>query len=56
MWDTVVEGTTHLSHDPLCARCGHAGHHYLPCDRCECTARGLVAAPVADRGEPGRAA
>ncbi|WP_460792400.1 hypothetical protein [Nocardioides maradonensis] len=27
----------HLSHDLPCRHCGHAPHHYLPCDHgCEC--------------------
>jgi len=38
MWDTVVETSTHLSHDLPCPRCGHGGHHYLPCDHCRCDA------------------
>lgn len=37
-WDDMVGGATHLSHDRPCARCEHAGHHYLPCDRCDCRA------------------
>lgn len=36
MWDTVVEIATHLSHDRPCPGCAHAGHHYLPCDHCDC--------------------
>jgi hypothetical protein len=36
MWDTVVEISTHLSHDLPCPRCGHGGHRYLPCDHCAC--------------------
>jgi hypothetical protein len=36
MWDTVVEISTHLSHDLPCPRCGHGGHRYLPCDQCAC--------------------
>jgi hypothetical protein len=37
MWDTVEVRSSHLSHDPLCLHCGHAGHHYLPCDNgCGC--------------------
>ena len=39
MWDTVVETSTHLSHDLPCPRCGHGGHHYLACDRCDCAGR-----------------
>ncbi len=27
MWDTVETSTVHLSHDPLCPRCGHAYAH-----------------------------
>jgi hypothetical protein len=38
MWDTVVELSTHLSHDLPCPRCGHGGHHFLPCDDCACPA------------------
>ena len=43
MWDTVVHTpgaygvTEHLSHDLLCAVCGHAVHTFLPCsDDCAC--------------------
>jgi hypothetical protein len=36
MWDTVIEISTHLSHDLPCTRCGHGGHRYLPCDHCAC--------------------
>jgi hypothetical protein len=36
MWDTVVEISTHLTHDLPCPRCGHGGHRYLPCDHCAC--------------------
>jgi hypothetical protein len=36
MWDTVVETTTHLSHEMPCPRCGHEAH-LLPCsDHCDC--------------------
>jgi hypothetical protein len=49
MWDTVVECSTHLSHDLPCPRCGHGGHHYLPCDTCSCPA---VGATVHDVREP----
>ena len=41
MWDTAWDASreaTHLSHDRPCTRCRHAGHHYLPCDRCDCRA------------------
>ena len=41
MWDTVVESATHLSHDLPCPRCAHAGHHFLPCDQCDCRGRGV---------------
>lgn len=38
MWDTT-EKTEHLTHDRPCPYCGHALHHYLPCDRnCGCAA------------------
>ena len=41
MWDTVVETTTHLSHEMPCPWCGHASHRFLSCsDQCDC--RGLV--------------
>ena len=37
MWDTVVETTTHLSHEMPCPTCGHATHSFLACsDRCDC--------------------
>jgi hypothetical protein len=37
MWDTVVESSTHLSHEMPCPRCGHEVHRYLPCsDLCSC--------------------
>ena len=36
MWDTVLETSTRLSHDLPCPHCGHGGHRYLPCDRCDC--------------------
>ena len=37
MWDTVVESSTHLSHEMPCPRCHHSVHRYLPCsDRCDC--------------------
>jgi len=36
MWDTVVEISTHLTHDRPCPRCHHAEHRFLPCDRCTC--------------------
>jgi len=42
MWDTVVETSTHLSHDLPCPRCGHGGHHYLPCDHCTCEGTGTT--------------
>jgi hypothetical protein len=35
-WDEMGRGATHLSHDRPCPGCRHAGHHYLPCDRCDC--------------------
>jgi hypothetical protein len=38
MWD-IPETTTHphLSHDPLCPRCGHPSHTYLACsETCSC--------------------
>jgi hypothetical protein len=42
MWDTVVETTTHLSHEMPCPRCGHEAHVFLPCsDRCDCRGRQL---------------
>ncbi len=37
MWDTVQESSVHLAHDLPCAGCGHAVHHFLPCDHCACT-------------------
>jgi hypothetical protein len=37
MWDTAVEISTHLTHDPPCPRCGHGDHRFLPCDHCVCT-------------------
>jgi hypothetical protein len=43
MWDTVVETSTHLSHDLPCPRCGHGGHTYLPCDHCACERAGATA-------------
>jgi hypothetical protein len=37
MWDTVVETTSHLSHEMPCPWCRHASHTFLPCsDRCHC--------------------
>jgi hypothetical protein len=37
MWDTVIESTTHLSHEMPCPRCHHSVHRYLPCsDQCDC--------------------
>ncbi len=40
MWDTVQTsraGSTHLSHDMPCPRCGHGTHTYLACrDGCDC--------------------
>jgi len=39
MWDTVGDDrpSEHLSHDLLCARCGHAMHTFLACsDTCDC--------------------
>ena len=37
MWDTVVETTTHLSHEMPCPHCGHSTHRFLACsDRCDC--------------------
>ncbi len=37
MWDTVVENTTHLSHEMPCQSCGHATHRFLACsDHCDC--------------------
>jgi hypothetical protein len=55
MWDTACDGVsaTHLSHDRPCPRCAHAGHDYLPCDRCDCRGRAHDAAPADDR-EPAR--
>jgi hypothetical protein len=50
MWDTVVESSTHLSHDLPCPRCGHGGHHYLPCDHCAC--EGAGATPYDGMREP----
>lgn len=46
MWDTVESiSTEHLSHDRPCPYCGHASHHYLPCDReCGCRAVSTEAA------------
>jgi hypothetical protein len=49
MWDTVVESTTHLSHEMPCPWCRHSVHRYLPCsDRCDCG--GIVTSY--DVGEP----
>jgi hypothetical protein len=31
MWDTVVESTTHLSHEMSCPWCHHSVHRFLPC-------------------------
>ena len=50
MWDTVVETTTHLSHDLPCPRCGHAGHRFLPCDQCACA--GIERTAYDAEGEP----
>lgn len=39
MFDTPQDPghTDHLSHDPPCARCGHAAHTFLACsDTCAC--------------------
>lgn len=41
MWDTVQDldrpRHQHLGHDLPCLFCGHAAHHYLPCDAaCGC--------------------
>lgn len=38
MWDTVDNGSgRHLSHDPLCQRCGHGLHTFLACsETCSC--------------------
>lgn len=37
MWDTVTNHREHLTHDLPCGHCGHAPHHYLPCDHgCSC--------------------
>lgn len=39
MWDIIDTKTEHLTHDRPCAYCGHAPHHYLPCDHdCGCSA------------------
>ena len=43
MWDTVVEISTHLSHDRPCPRCGHGEHRFLPCDHCACAGSGATA-------------
>ena len=41
MWDTVVETTTHLSHEMPCRGAGTPRHSFLPCsDRCDCSGRG----------------
>ena len=38
MWDAVMDGGEHLSHDLPCPRCHHAMHTFLACDeRCDCT-------------------
>lgn len=57
MWDTACDGVhaTRLSHDRPCPRCAHAGHDFLPCDRCACRARTRHAS-YADTREPGRPA
>jgi hypothetical protein len=37
MYDTVLNDSTHLSHDMLCQRCGHGVHTFLSCsDGCDC--------------------
>ena len=37
MYDTVQTEQTHLSHDMLCPRCGHALHTFLSCgEGCDC--------------------
>ena len=37
MWNTDITGTTNLSRELPCLRCGHAPHTYLPCsDTCDC--------------------
>ncbi|QYJ05084.1 hypothetical protein KUV85_05200 [Nocardioides panacisoli] len=37
MWDTVISTSQRLTHDRPCGHCGHAPHHYLPCDHgCHC--------------------
>jgi hypothetical protein len=50
MWDTVVDISTHTTHDLPCPRCGHGGHRFLPCDHCGCGESGATA--YADRREP----
>jgi hypothetical protein len=46
MWDTVETGSSHLSHDMPCPRCGHAPHTFLACgDTCDCE----PARPLGDR-------
>ena len=40
MWETADDDrrSEPLSHDLLCARCGHAMHTFLACsDTCDCT-------------------
>lgn len=52
MWDTVVESSTHLSHDLPCPRCGHGGHHYLPCDECTCAGDAALGREAMGNHEP----
>jgi hypothetical protein len=53
MWDTVVEISTHVTHDLPCPRCGHTGHRFLPCDQCSCA--GASGPSYEARPEPVRA-
>ena len=48
MWDTVAETSTHLCHDLPCPRCGHGGHHFLPCDHCACETTASTTDPTTD--------
>ncbi len=42
MWDTVASSAEHLSHDPLCPRCGHGLHTFMACgDGCDCRPVGM---------------
>jgi hypothetical protein len=46
MWDNAVVRSGKLSHDLPCVYCGHAPHHYLPCDHgCDCAGASDALAP-----------